>query len=165
MYKFCPGCGKEINKSTSKNFKCQCGFFFYANPRSTSSIIPVYDKEILVYIRNFEPSRGKIDMIGGFLEYGEDPLSGGIREFYEETGIKLKKKDLEYLGIFMGKYPFKDELYSTLNIIYKVKFKKKIIPKGSDEIGKFLWIPLDKTDDFAFAPIKDAINLIQLHHV
>ena len=104
---------------------------------------------------------GKIDLIGGFLEYGEDPLQGGIREFYEETGIKLKSKDIEYLGIFMGKYPFKGEVYSTLNIIYTTLLDKKITPKASDEIGEFLWIPVDKTYKFAFAPIEDALNLVK----
>lgn len=162
MYKFCPSCGKKINKYSSRNFKCQyCGWNFYANPRPTSSIIPVFKDELLLYVRAFEPSKGKIDMIGGFLEYGEDPLRGGIREFKEETGIKLNKKDLKYIGIFMGKYPFKDEIYSTLNIIYAVKFKEKIIPPGSDEIGKFIWIPIRDVKNFAFAPIEDAINLIK----
>lgn len=162
MYRFCPNCGKEINKPTDENFKCKhCKFVFYANPRPTASIIPVYEKEILVYIRSFEPSKGKIDIFGGFLEYGEDPISGGIREFYEETGIKFKSNDLLYLGVFMGKYPFKGEIYSTINFIYTVKFDKKINLKPSEEIKKFFWLPINKTKDFAFAPIDDAIKLIK----
>ena len=131
MYKFCPKCGIEINKATNRSFVCKCGFSFYANPKPTSSFIPIYKNEILLYERAFEPSIGKLDLIGGFLEYREDPIIGGIREFNEETGIKLKAKDLEFLGIFMGKYPFKREVYSTLNIIYTVNFKAKIIPNSS----------------------------------
>lgn len=162
LYKFCPSCGKKINKSPAKNFKCPfCGWTFYANPRPTSSIIPLYKGEVLVYERAFEPSKRKLDIIGGFLEYGEDPLSGGIREFEEETGVKLKKKNLEYLGIFMGKYPYNGEIYSTLNIIYTIKFDKKIMLKPSEEIEEFLWLPINKIKDFVFAPILDAIEMIK----
>lgn len=41
---------------------------------------------------------GKWTMPGGHMEPGEEPLDAAIRELWEETGFKVKGKDLEYLG-------------------------------------------------------------------
>lgn len=57
-------------------------------------------------IRGIEPKKGKYDFIGGFLENGEDPLDGAVREFKEETGVEINKKDLEFLGIYVDDYGF-----------------------------------------------------------
>lgn len=39
-------------------------------------------------------SEGKYSLPGGGLKFGEEPVSGAIRELREETGIELTKEDL-----------------------------------------------------------------------
>ena len=68
---------------------------------------------------------GKLDLAGGWLDEGEEPLEGLIREIKEEVGIDMKPADLtlgysssnSFLGpkttcyLFVGKLPEKYEVH------------------------------------------------------
>ncbi len=111
-------------------------------------VIPIYKKEILLSIRGLDPYKGELDTIGGFLENGESPIKGALREFKEETGIKLKKEDLSFLGFYMSDAPYDGVRYEILNIAFVVRFLKKIIPTASDDVTGFVWSSLHKRIKF-----------------
>ncbi|MEY8743904.1 NUDIX domain-containing protein [Bacillales bacterium AN1005] len=54
--------------------------------------------EFLMLNRNSCPDMGKWNGVGGKFEKGETPLECIIRETYEETGIKLRKGNVTYVG-------------------------------------------------------------------
>ena len=79
-------------------------------------------------------------MPGGFLEEGEDPLSGVKREIREELGVKLK--NVSFLGIYMDSYTHNYKMY-TLNIIYTAQIVSGKI-KAMDDVGSARWFDKNK---------------------
>lgn len=62
--------------------------------KQKSRLIVYQGDELLV----FQKISNKLEygLIGGFLKKGETPEKGLIRETYEETGVLLLEKDLDY---------------------------------------------------------------------
>ncbi|HMY15879.1 MAG TPA: NUDIX domain-containing protein [Polyangium sp.] len=50
---------------------------------------------LLVARRGIEPGRGKLALVGGFLEEHETWQQGGAREMFEETGVRIDPNSLE----------------------------------------------------------------------
>ncbi len=162
MYKFCPFCAAPVGKVLKYGFKCpKCFKNVYFNSKPTSSVIPIFKDEILVSVRRDDPFKGGLDIIGGFLQLDEDPISGIIREFKEETGVRLNKKDLEYLGTWVGDYIFEEVKYYTLNVTYTIKFSHKPDFKPSDDVLDLIWLKINKPIQFAFKYQKDVLRKLR----
>ena len=52
-----------------------------------SKIITTYNNKILM----LQKRDGKFELPGGHIEVGEDAISGAKREFFEETGLDIKR--------------------------------------------------------------------------
>ena len=66
-----------------------CGQVLYENPFPTTAAIIVNDRdEILLVRRAVPPARGEWCLPGGFLELGETPEEGVLRELKEETNLE-----------------------------------------------------------------------------
>ena len=52
-----------------------------------SKIITIYNNRILM----LQKKNGKFELPGGHIHHGESPIDGARREFFEETGIDIKK--------------------------------------------------------------------------
>ena len=48
------------------------------------------NKKALVTLRAREPEKGHLDLLGGFLEVGEHPEDGIVREVREELGVETE---------------------------------------------------------------------------
>lgn len=48
-----------------------------------------FNKVVLIEKKRPEWQAGKLNGIGGHIEKGEQPIDAMIREFYEETGVKI----------------------------------------------------------------------------
>jgi len=145
MLKFCPNCGHEARTANNNGFKCEnCQYSVYINSKPAAGIIPIYRGKVLIAIRGREPFKGFLDTIGGFLENGEDPITGSIREFKEETGENILGSELKFLGHFMSPYTFQDEELNVLNIVYTLNFSEFIQPEPKDDVEDLLWISLDE---------------------
>jgi NAD+ diphosphatase len=162
MYNFCSNCGTHVT-NRAEEFTCKkCGKSFYTNSKPTSTVIPIFNnKEVLVGIRAHEPQKGKYDFLGGFLNKGEHPLDGAVREFKEETGVSIKKEDLEYLDIWMDEYEFQGSVSYTLNMIYLLPVSKKMVVKAADDVADFKWISLDEDVAMAFKSQEDIFKRIK----
>lgn len=75
-----------------------CGFVHYMNPRVVAAAIVEYGGRLLLQRRAIEPSRGQWTFPGGFLEVGETPETGAIRETKEEVGLEIEILNL--LGVY-----------------------------------------------------------------
>lgn len=75
-----------------------CGFIYYSNPKIATGILCTYKDKILLTLRNIDPKKGYWCFPGGFLESGESPEDGAIREVWEECGVEIK------LGSLIGVY-------------------------------------------------------------
>ena len=78
-------------------FHCEsCKKIHYENPKPTATLICIYRGKLLLVKRAIEPGKGKWGLPGGFIELGETPNDGAIRELKEETN--LKGKPIRLLG-------------------------------------------------------------------
>jgi NADH pyrophosphatase NudC (nudix superfamily) len=81
-----------------RSIRCpSCGLEVYANPAPTVSAVVRDDRgRILLARRAFDPGAGLWDLLGGFMDEGEEPLETLRRELLEETGLTVEPG--EYLG-------------------------------------------------------------------
>ena len=85
--------------------------------------------DILLVTRGKPPFEGKLAFPGGFVNYGEDPKKGCVRELKEET--ELDGKDIELLTVRGD--PDRDPRRHVVTIVYIVNVDPDAKPKGGDD--------------------------------
>ena len=85
--------------------------------------------DILLVTRGNDPYQGKLAFPGGFVDYGEEPEHGCIRELKEET--ELDGKDIELLTVRGN--PKRDPRRHVVSIFYLVNVDPDSQPKGADD--------------------------------
>lgn len=90
----CSCCGAAFAPPLAYPRTCAaCGHVVWANPIPVSVVlVPVITAGrtgLLVIRRGIEPGRGKLAIVGGFLEEHETWQQGGAREVREETGVTV----------------------------------------------------------------------------
>ena len=85
-YTFCPAEGTRLEEPRpSGGARCPlCGRSWYRNSASAVRAVIVQNGQALVTVRAREPEKGRLDLPGGFLEVGEHPVDGLMREVREE---------------------------------------------------------------------------------
>jgi len=68
------------------------------NPMLATDVIIRYRGGVILVRRKNEPYRGKWALPGGFVRYGERVDLAALREAGEETGLRVKLRDL--LGVY-----------------------------------------------------------------
>ncbi len=157
MYSHCPKCGTSYeNEAHSTAPHCtQCNFVFYVDTKPTSSVIITDNGRVLLGKRAIQPSKGKWDVIGGFLNFGEHPEVGALREAKEETGYDVQIERM--LGIFMDTYETTGA--ATLNICYVAKIIGGT-PKPGDDIEELHWFsPADIPSEIAYKNGRDMLDV------
>jgi ADP-ribose pyrophosphatase YjhB (NUDIX family) len=96
---FCSFCGTAYKPPLTYPRACAgCKTQVWANPIPVSVVlVPVVREDrtgLLVVRRAIEPRKGKLALVGGFLEEHETWAEGGTREIREETGVIVDSKTL-----------------------------------------------------------------------
>lgn len=91
---YCSFCGSKYDAADRYPRACaSCKTEVWANPIPVSVVLVPVTREgrtgVLVIRRGIEPRRGKLAIVGGFLEEHETWQQGGAREVLEETGVKI----------------------------------------------------------------------------
>jgi mutator protein MutT len=55
-----------------------------------SAVIVESEGKILMLRKSYDPRKGKLDFIGGFMDSGETPEQAAVREAKEEAGVDVK---------------------------------------------------------------------------
>ena len=89
---YCSYCGTAYETASDYPRTCpSCKTQVWANPIPVSVVlVPILHGGrigLLVVRRDIEPRRGKLALVGGFLEEDETWQQGGAREIHEETGV------------------------------------------------------------------------------
>ena len=118
--------------------------------------------DILLVTRANYPYAGKLAFPGGFVDYGEDPEHGCLRELKEET--ELDGKDLELLTVRGN--PNRDPRRHVVSIIYTVNVDSDSEPKGGDDAKEAKFYGLkdiieNKKDQMAFDHYGVILELIE----
>lgn len=161
-FRFCPRCQKPLRWLNKKLIECSsCGFHFYFNPAPTTAIILENEKkEILLVKRKFPPKKGYFDLPGGFIDFKETAKKAVKREVKEELNINLKT--INFLGTYVGFYPYKGVNYQPLCLIFfgKISDDQMKNLNAADDVASFKFfspsnIPWKK---LAFIDIKKGLE-------
>jgi ADP-ribose pyrophosphatase YjhB (NUDIX family) len=132
MFNYCPSCASKKICFNVNVFRCpDCGFTYYHNTAAaTGCVISVPDaggEKIVFLVRGKEPSAGKLDLPGGFIDPGEGALEGLYRELREELGWTPQIPQGESLSnifklfaSFPNVYPYKGFDYNTCDLYFYV---------------------------------------------
>lgn len=67
----------------------RCGHIAYDNPKIVAGAVVRYRGRVLLCRRDIHPSRGLWTLPAGYLEHGETPEEGAMREAYEEATARI----------------------------------------------------------------------------
>ena len=146
-HRFCPRCGAPLRVVLRPETDhlvqvCPaCGRVHYRNAKPCVGVLAMRDGHLLLVRRGIAPFRGHWDIPGGFLEEGESPERGALREVEEETGLTVRLTGL--LGFYLDRYPYQGEQGVTLNIY----FLGEVIggeERPADDAAALGWFPPDQ---------------------
>ncbi len=120
-YKFCPQCAtplETVQVEGKPRLKCpSCDFVHWDNPIPVVAAIVEHQGKVILTRSKGWPEKW-LGIVAGFLEKGETPKDGVLREVREELGL-----DGEIVG-FVGHYAF--EMRNQVIFAYHVRAEGKI---------------------------------------
>jgi NAD+ diphosphatase len=121
-YKFCPQCAAELvdaEISGRIRRKCPaCDFVFWNNPTTVVAAIVEHEGKIILTQNQGWPEN-MFGIVAGFLEKGETPDQGALREVQEELGLDGK------IVSFVGYYSF--ERLNQVIFVFHIQAEGEII--------------------------------------
>ncbi len=104
--------------------------------------------EVILIRRRNDPFKGKWALPGGFVETDEEVTMAAVRELREETGLKVKEEDLNFIDYFDA--PDRDPRGRLISFAFKVEVGPKVTIKAGDDAGEVEWFSLVDLPDLAF---------------
>ncbi len=148
-FRFCPADGTKLSDPRpSGGVTCPlCGRSWYRNSMPAVGAAVVKDGKALVTIRAREPEKGRLDLPGGFLEVGEHPADGLVREVKEELGVEA-----EVVGdsVLQATHTYGKGGDWVLAIGFRVRITGGEI-QAADDVAGVRWVTLGEIDDLDFA--------------
>lgn len=160
--RYCQLCGRDLVErfvagETRMRLQCEgCGFIHYLNPRVVSSVIVEHAGRLLLQRRAIEPRAGYWTFPGGFLEVGETPEEGALREAKEEVGLDVE------LGPLLGVYARPD--VGIVLIVYEGTSASTDATAADHESTEVRWFSIEDIPwpDLAFetttAALRDCVR-------
>ena len=163
LFRFCPVCGTDdFVQHNVKSKRCnRCGFIMYVNPSAAVGAFIINPKgELLVCVRGNEPSKGKWDLPGGFVDDFETAEQAVVREIQEELGMKVDAGS--YLFSEPNEYTYSGWTLPTLDIFFLFEVGD-VIPVPADDVADCLFVPLAEVDisRFGFISMQRAVTRLK----
>ena len=149
-FRFCPACGKRLSVPDDEGgARCDaCGRSWYRQSAPTVGCAIVKNGKVLVTVRAREPEKGKVDVPGGFLHAGEDPIEGLKREIREELGIEIEADVTDCLSMVAHRYGAEGDFVLALGFAARLVAGE---PSASDDVEDVKWVGLDDLERLDFA--------------
>ena len=119
------------------------------------------DGKLLLGRRAYEPSAGKWDLPGGFLDETEHPLDALVRELREETGLAIEPQ--EFVGVWMEP----DYQGRTVLCLTWDARVTSGIERAADDVVELAWFAPDELpadEELAFLHYPDVLRLWRARH-
>jgi mutator protein MutT len=164
QFKFCPKCGSDrFVENNFKSKRCEnCGFVYYFNSSSSTIAIIINDNnELLVATRAHEPSKGTLDLPGGFVDLNETGEETVVREVKEETHLDVSK--VKYLFSIPNTYIYSEFEVHTLDLVYLCKVDSTQGLQAEDDVANLQFIKISELDPdlFGLHSVKQVIKEIK----
>lgn len=153
--KYCPQCATALTPQTidqQMRLACPasaCQFVHWDNPIPVVAAIVEHNRQYLL-ARNSQWPAGKFSMITGFLETGEDPQQGIIREVAEELGLQTQQ------ATFVGHFPF--PRFNQLLIAYFVQAQGEI--RLNEELAEIQCLSREELAAYDFGRMQTTADIV-----
>jgi ADP-ribose pyrophosphatase YjhB (NUDIX family) len=114
-----------------------CGRHWYSNPAPTVGCAIVDGARALVAVRARDPHKGRIDVPGGFLHGGEQPLDGLRRVVGEELGVEIDVSDRDYVQAVAHRYEPGGDWLLSLGFVARLSAGR---PEPRDDVAEVRWV-------------------------
>jgi NADH pyrophosphatase NudC (nudix superfamily) len=131
--------GRTRRRCGGRDGAAGCGWVHYGNPTPVVAAIVQQGDEV-VLVRNRGWPEGWFGLVTGFLEAGEKPEEGVLRELREELGLEGEIREL------VGVYAFTQR--NELIVAYHVEARGELVL--GDELEAFKRVPLAKLRPWPF---------------
>lgn len=160
----CLWCGGPLKAlEYTDSYKCQlCGKTLYDNPKAASGVFLFNKAKTKVYLclRTEDPGKGKIDVIGGFLNAYESLETGTYRELEEETGLtRADVSELIYAGSDGSPYVWEGSEVYVCAIYFSAIVKDPTKMKPGDDVEEIISYAKGdlKREEFAWPAVYDIL--------
>jgi ADP-ribose pyrophosphatase YjhB (NUDIX family) len=145
-FKFCPNCGRETLSILEQNaMVCNsCGLKYFHNTAAAVGGIITTPKGIVLAERACEPSKGMLDIPGGFANYNESLENALRRELFEELHIQITR--FRYIASFPNEYTYAGVTYFTIDSMFLVEWDPMFTLTPSDEIARIQFADIKNID-------------------
>ena len=134
--------GDDINRQVCDH----CAHVVYDNPKIVVGSVVLHDGKVLLCRRAIEPRKGYWTVPAGYMELGETPEEGAIREAREEANASLN------LGGLLAIYTIKH--LSQVQMIYRASLASPEFSAGPESLDVQLFSFNDiPWDDIAFPTV------------
>lgn len=148
-YKYCPADGTRLGEPRpSGGATCPlCGRSWYRSSAPSVGAAIVESGKALVTVRAREPEKGRLDVPGGFLEVGEHPVEGLVREANEELGVEV-----EIVGnpVLLATHTYGTDGGYVLAIGFRARIVGGEI-RPTDDVAEVRWVSAEELDSLDFA--------------
>lgn len=145
---FCRRCGEKLVHNGGNVYKCKNEHTSFLNSAPAVGVfILTPENDVILGVRTFEPFKGKLDSVGGFVDNEENFEQALQREIKEEIG--LSPEDYEpfvYLSSGYGVYPYGGEDCPVLSTFYSTRLvtDKPLVP--NDDVAEIVTIAINDVD-------------------
>lgn len=128
-----------------------CGYVAYENPKIIAGAVVTHGEQVLLCRRAINPQKGFWTIPAGFLEAGEAPHEGAVREAFEEACANIDIKDL--LAVYSVRR------ISQVHMMYRAVLTEPTFSPGAEslEVQLFNWEDIP-WDDLAFPSVHWVLN-------
>jgi len=157
-FPFCPWCKGNLSQENPFRQVCEtCGFILYHTSSPCVGALPLNDAgHVLLARRGIDPYYGDWNIVGGFLNYQEDPIEGLIREVREETGVACRIDRF----VTMTADVYGDKGQALLNAYFTVKLLSDDV-QPHDDVSELRWFPLNALpENIPFASDRKALSAL-----
>jgi ADP-ribose pyrophosphatase YjhB (NUDIX family) len=160
LFRYCPRCGTPRAATTSAPdpFKCgSCAFLFFFNPAvAVAALVVRPDGRGLFIRRAKDPAKGRLALVGGFVDPGESAEGALAREVREEVGVELDH--LSFLSSSPNDYHYRGTTYAVVDLIF-AGTTRQTDARALDGVERVEWLdPFEvPLDDLAFRSMRDGV--------
>lgn len=145
----CHFCGdvltRRLIEGRERLYCLTCSRPIYENPvPATCMVVVDTADQVLLVKRNVDPKKGMWCLPGGFIELGEPPEAGALRELAEETGLRGS------ISTLLGVCTTPSVQYgSVLMVAYLITDAHGLLAAG-DDASQVRWFTIDNLPPIAF---------------
>jgi NAD+ diphosphatase len=160
LFRFCPRCGRPRDKTTPgpEPFCCtSCGVLFFFNPAVAVAAIIVRPDGLALFIRRAkDPARGRLALVGGFVDPGENAEGALTREVREEVGLELDT--LTFVSSSPNEYHYRGTTYPVVDLIF-AGTTRETEGRALDDVAGLEWLDpfAVAIDNLAFRSMRDGV--------